>query len=180
MADGRASAADICERLRRLMPARVGIRTGARVCANVPNTNDAGHREGSRGAQTGAGAAPDEDNARPPLSYEPGPAIINSSKHSFSYTQLYVVLSPTKRSPPMSFSMPVMALIAGLLPGSMDAPLGFTVHHRPPVRLVDDASSRPCGSGHGNYSEGKRTPRVRSQSPAAQMTRYHGDDHPWV
>lgn len=75
-------------------------------------------REGSRGASAGAGAgaAPDEDNASLPLSYEPGPAIINSSKHSFSYTQLYVVLSPTKRSPPMSFSMPGMVLIAGLRP----------------------------------------------------------------
>ncbi|KYN16393.1 hypothetical protein ALC57_11263 [Trachymyrmex cornetzi] len=73
-------------------------------------------REGSRGAPAGAGAgaAPDEDNASLPLSYEPGPAIINSSKHSFSYTQLYVVLSPTKRSPPMSFSMPAMVLIAGV------------------------------------------------------------------
>lgn len=73
-------------------------------------------REGSRGAPAGPVPAPDEDNASLPLSYEPGPAIINSSKHSFSYTQLYVVLSPTKRSPPMSFSMPAMALIAGLLP----------------------------------------------------------------
>jgi len=47
------------------MPARArerGIR--ARVCADVPNTNDAGHREGSRGAPAAAGAAPDEDNAR--------------------------------------------------------------------------------------------------------------------
>lgn len=59
-----------------------------------------------------AGASSDEDNARPSLNYEPGPAIINSGKHSFSYTQVYVVLSRTKRPPPMSFSIPVMVLIA--------------------------------------------------------------------
>lgn len=72
MVDGHASAADICERLRRLMfkraraRARVRARDSrARVCTDVPNTNDAGlgHREGSRGAPAGAGAAPDEDNA---------------------------------------------------------------------------------------------------------------------
>lgn len=62
--DGHASAADICERLRRLMSARVGIRTGARVCADVPNTNDAeASRELTRRSPAGAGAAPDEDNA---------------------------------------------------------------------------------------------------------------------
>jgi len=89
------------------------------VCANIPNTNDAASVSRGltrRSGRAGAGAAPDEDNASLPLSYEPGPAIINSSKHSFSYTQLYVVLSPTKRSPPMSFSMPAMVLIAGVFP----------------------------------------------------------------
>lgn len=50
------------------------------------------------------------------MNYEPGPAIINSGKHSFSYTQVYVVLSRTKRPPPMSFSIPVMVLIAGPAP----------------------------------------------------------------
>ena len=97
------------------------------MCANVPNTNDAASVSRGltrRSGRAGAGAAPDEDNASLPLSYEPGPAIINSSKHSFSYTQLYVVLSPTKRSPPMSFSMPAMALIAGVL--TMDIPSRFT------------------------------------------------------
>lgn len=88
-----------------------------RVYANVPNTNDAASISRGLTRRSGwAGAAPDEDNASLPLSYEPGPAIINSSKHSFSYTQLYVVLSPTKRSPPMSFSMPAMVLIARVLP----------------------------------------------------------------
>ena len=88
-----------------------------RVYANVPNTNDAASISRGLTRRSGwAGAAPDEDNASLPLSYEPSPAIINSNKHSFSYTQLYVVLSPTKRSPPMSFSMPAMVLIARVLP----------------------------------------------------------------
>lgn len=135
--DGHASAADICERLRRLMrPGAWVFARGARVCANVPNTNDAASVSRGltrRSGRAGAGAAPDEDNASLPLSYEPGPAIINSSKHSFSYTQLYVVLSPTKRSPPMSFSMPAMVLIAGVLPsldGRSLAIYGYTVNRR--------------------------------------------------
>lgn len=119
-------------------------------------------REGSRGASAGtgagAGAAPDEDNASLPLSYEPGPAIINSSKHSFSYTQLYVVLSPTKRSPPMSFSMPAMVLIAG---GPSVAPIyGYTVNRRC-TRLVDDAPSLALARArNGNGSDGERVAGV--------------------
>jgi len=91
-----------------------GYSHGVRECAQIflIRMMLRASREGSRGAPAGPG--PDEDNASLPLSYEPGPAIINSSKHSFSYTQLYVVLSPTKRSPPMSFSMPAMVLIAGV------------------------------------------------------------------
>lgn len=90
-----------------------------------------------------AGASSDEDNARPSLNYEPGPAIINSGKHSFSYTQVYVVLSRTKRSPPMSFSIPVMVLIAGSSPVQWTAP--FTIYSTPPpLHLVDDTLFLSC------------------------------------
>lgn len=113
----------------------------ARVCANVPNANDAASISRGLTRRSGrAGAAPDEDNANLPLSYEPGPAIINSSKHSFSYTQLYVVLSPTKRSPPMSFSMAAMDPNSrGPSVNSMGAlSRNLRVHRQPCTSLVDD------------------------------------------
>lgn len=54
----------------------------------------------------------DEDNASHLWVTIKSKPIINFSQHSFSYTQLYVVLSRTKRSPLASFSISVMRLIA--------------------------------------------------------------------
>lgn len=71
------------------------------------------------------------------MNYEPGPAIINSGKHSFSYTQVYVVLSRTKRPPPMSFSIPVMVLIAG--PAPLLPPL--SVQWTGPFTMIHTTSS---------------------------------------
>lgn len=64
MADGHASAADICERLRRLMSACVEIRTGARECARMFLIRMMlSIARASRGVPAGAVAALDEDNA---------------------------------------------------------------------------------------------------------------------
>lgn len=49
------------------------------------------------------------------MNYGTNRAVINSSQHSFSYTQLYVVLSRTKRFPLASFSISLMLLIAAAL-----------------------------------------------------------------